>query len=144
MNKHIKQTLGKTITALSLIGFTACLGWNAVQSSLAAPVTVYATPVVSSGSNGICPGGYIGYVKYEKTTAQGWGWAPTNTVHTATDTNRADTKVEFLGRLNDTGCNQTTVSVAQPCFSTKYRFTIYFTNNVPTNSYPIELEGFSP
>lgn len=109
-----------------------------------ADVTIYATATVSSGSNGVCPGGYVGYVSYTKTTAQGWGWAPTNTVHTATDTNRTDTKVEFEGKLGDAGCNQTTVTVPHPTTSTKYRFKVYFPNNVPTNSYPLVLQGFAP
>ena len=108
--------------------------------------TVYATPVSSSGSSGSCPGSYAGYVNYTKTVAQGWGWAPTSgtTIHTATDITRTDTKVEYKGKSLDSGCNQTTVSVPDPTYSTKYRFTIYFTNNIPTNSYPIELNGFNP
>ena len=108
--------------------------------------TVYATPVTSSGTKGSCPGSYVGYVNYTKTVAQGWGWAPTSgtSIHTATDTTRTDTKVEYGGKLYDTGCNQTTVSVPDPTYSTKYRFAIYFTNNVPTNSYPVDLDGFNP
>ena len=110
------------------------------------PVTVYATPVTSGGSGGTCPGAYVGYVNYTKTAAQGWGWAPDSgtTTHTATDTNRVDTKVQYAGKLGDTSCNQTTVTVPDPTYSTKYRFTIYFTNNVPTNAYSIVLDGFNP
>lgn len=141
--KTNKTTKTLCATLIALAGFAACLGLNTVQSSFAGPVTVYAMPVASSGTNGLCPGGYVGYVAYMKTNSA-WGWAPTNTVHTATDTNRTDTKVEFNGRLKDSGCNQTTVTVPNPCPSTKYRFTIYFTNDVPTNDYPIELEGFAP
>jgi hypothetical protein len=139
MKKFISQ-LGASAVFLGLTG----LFGSGIQSSLAGPVTVFATPVVSHGTNGVCPGAYAGYVTYTKTVAQGWGWAPTNTVHTATDTNRADTKIEFDGKLLDTGCNQTTVTVPQPSPSSKYRFTIYFPNNVPTNSYPITLSGFAP
>jgi hypothetical protein len=113
-------------------------------SRLAADVVITATPVVGSGTNGTCPGGYIGYVNYTKTVANGWGWVPTNTVHTATDTNRTDTKVEFQGKSGDFGCNQTTVTIPDPTTSTKYRFNVYFTNNVPTNAYSIVLAGFNP
>jgi hypothetical protein len=113
-------------------------------SRLAADVVITATPVVSSGTNGICPGGYIGYVNYTKTVANGWGWAPTGTGHSVTDTNRTDTKVEFQGKSGDTGCNQTTVSIPDPTSSTKYRFHVYFTNNVPTNAYSLVLAGFNP
>jgi hypothetical protein len=110
------------------------------------PVTLWATPVSSSGTKGSCPGSYIGYVNYTKTVAQGWGWAPTSgtNIHTATDTTRTNTKVEYNGKNLDIGCNQTSVAVPDPTFSTKYRFTIYFTNNVPTNSYSITLDGFDP
>jgi len=139
----MKKVISQLGAGAVLIGLTGLI-WNGVQSSFAGPIIVSAVPVASSGTNGLCPGGYAGYVTYTKTAAAGWGWAPTNTVHTATDTNRTDTKVDFLGKLNDTGCNQTTVAVPQPCPSTKYRFTIYFPDNVPTNSYPILLDGFAP
>jgi len=136
MKKHLLQfTAGA-----ALLGFAIFIQ---AQSGLAA-ITINAVPTVSSGSNGVCPGSYAGYVSYTKTTAEGWGWAPTNTVHTATDTNRTDTKVVFEGKSGDSGCNQTTVTVPHPTTSSKYRFYVYFTNNVPTNSYPLVLEGFSP
>jgi len=108
---------------------------------------VYAVPVKTSGSQGTCPGSYAGYVTYTKTVSQGWGWAPSTntTVHTASDgTARPDTKIVYNGKSMDTGCAQTTVTVPDPPYSSKYRFTIYFPNNVPTNSYPIVLSGFNP
>ena len=40
------------------------------------PITVFGAPVVSSGSQGSCPGAYAGYVNYIKTVSKGWGWAP--------------------------------------------------------------------
>ena len=112
-----------------------------------ADVTVFATPVTTSGSNGFCPGSYTGYVFYSKTVANGWGWAPSTntTVFKATDGGgRTDTKVDFVGKSNDTGCNQTSVTIPNPPTSTKYRFYIYFTNSVPTTNYPIVLTGFDP
>ena len=109
-------------------------------------ITVYGLPVSSSGSQGSCPGAYAGYVNYIKTVSQGWGWAPSTntTIHTASDGNRTDTKVVYVGKFGDSGCNQTTVTVPDPTYSPKYRFTIYFPNNVPTNSYAITLTGFNP
>jgi hypothetical protein len=112
------------------------------------PITVFGTPVSGGGGSptNSCPGVYVGYVNYVKTASQGWGWVPTagTTLHTATDTNRTDTKVYYLGRYGDSGCNQTTVTVPHPTASPKYRFTVFFTNNVPTNPYPIVLDGFDP
>jgi hypothetical protein len=111
------------------------------------PITVYGTPIASGGSTtNSCPGTYAGYVNYTKTASQGWGWAPSSgtTIHTATDTNRNDTKVLYLGKAGDKDCHITTVSVPDPTVSPKYRFTIYFTNNVPTNAYGILLDGFDP
>ena len=108
------------------------------------PITVFGTPILSGGSSGGCPGHYTGYVIYSKPVSQGWGWTPTGTVHTVTDTNRTDTKVQYVGLYGDNGCNQTTVSV-NPAYSPAYQFVIYFTNNVPTNAYPmILLTGFNP
>jgi len=112
------------------------------------PVVVFGSPVVSSGSSGTCPGPYAGYVNYTKTLQQGWGWAPDTTggktIFTATDTNRTNTKIQYIGAYGDGGCNQTTVTVPNPPISPVYRFTIYFTNNVPTNAYAITLDGFKP
>jgi hypothetical protein len=110
------------------------------------PITVFGWPVTSSGSQGSCPGAYTGYVNYTKTVSQGWGWATdTNTTtHTASDQNRTDTKVVYTGKYGDINCNQTTVTIPDPTSSPKYRFSIYFTNNVPTNSYAITLTGFNP
>ncbi len=109
-------------------------------------ITVFGWPVVSGGNQGNCPGPYAGYVNYIKTVSQGWGWAPSTntTIHTASDGNRTDTKIVYGGKYGDVGCNQTTVTVPDPTYSPKYRFSIYFTNNVPTNSYAITLTGFNP
>jgi Immunoglobulin domain len=109
------------------------------------PITVYGTPLLSNGSSGGCPGHYAGYVIYSKPYSQGWGWTPTGTVHTVTDTNRTNTKVQYFGAYGDYGCAQTTVSIPNPTFSPVYEFAIYFTNNVPTNAYPmVLLTGFNP
>ncbi len=119
---------------------------NVFTALAGGPITVYGFPVFSSGSQGGCPGAYAGYVNYIKTVTQGWGWAPSTntTIHTATDANRTDTKVQYGGKFGDVGCNQTIVTVPSPTYSPKYRFTIYFPNNVPTNSYAITLVGFDP
>ncbi len=111
-------------------------------------VVVYGFPVGNSGGTGSCPGKYCGYVNYAKTGSQGWGWAPsTNTsFYSATDTNRPNTKIQYLGAYGDNGCATTTVNVPYPTLSPVYRFTIYFPTNtsVPTNAYPITLTGFNP
>lgn len=110
------------------------------------PIVVFGTPKLGSGSQGTCPGPYVGYVYYSKSLSQGWGYAPATgaTVLTATDTNRTDTKIQYLGYYGDSGCAQTTVTIPYPSFSPIYIFWIYFTNNVPTNLYPITLTGFNP
>jgi hypothetical protein len=129
-----------------MVSSAAPVGGSFLTESGSSSFTVSALPTASSGSSGSCPGSYVGYVNYTKTVAQGWGWEPSadTSVHTATDTNRADTKLYYYGKSADSGCNQTTVSVPHPAYSTKYRFTIYFTNNVPTNAYAILLDGFNP
>jgi hypothetical protein len=112
------------------------------------PITVFGLPTASSGSQGTCPGAYAGFVSYSKAVTNGWGWAPDtsngNTTFTATDTNRTDTKVQYVGEFGDNGCNQTTVTLPTSPVSPAYRFGIYFTNNVPTNAYGITLTGFKP
>jgi hypothetical protein len=112
------------------------------------PVTIFAPPVISGGKSGTCPGSYAGYVIYTKTAANGWGWAPdTNntTTFTASDGGgRLDTSVIYTGKNLDSGCALTTVTIPNPPYSPKYRFAIYFPNNVPTTNYPIVLDGFLP
>jgi hypothetical protein len=110
------------------------------------PIIVFGAPYAGSGSQGTCPGTYVGYVSYSKTISQGWGWTLVTgaTVLTATDTNRPDTKVQYFGLYGDSGCAQNKVTIPYPPFSPAYRFTIYFTNNIPTNAYPIVLTGFNP
>ncbi len=106
-------------------------------------VVVYAAPIVSSGSQGSCPGPYQGYVNYVK--SPGWGWSPASgtTTYMATDNTRTDTKVEYVGGYGDVGCHKTSVTIPYPAMSPAYRFTIYFTNNVPSTNYPITLTGFN-
>ena len=161
MEGQTKSTLILENIAIQDVGYYSCdvsNGEEAVPTRAAllnvytmsggggGPITVFGAPVFSSGSQGGCPGAYAGYVNYIKTVAQGWGWAPSagTTVHTASDGNRTDTKVQYGGKFGDIGCNQTTVTVPDPTYSPKYRFSICFPNNVPTNSYPITLVGFDP
>lgn len=113
------------------------------------PVVVFGFPLLGSGGSGSgCPGHYAGYINYTKTSQQGWGWAPDttggNNVFIASDANRTDTKVQYIGGYGDGGCNQTAVTLPTQPMSPVYRFTIYFTNNVPTNAYAITLDGFKP
>jgi len=111
-------------------------------------IVVFSMPVLSGGGSGSCPGKYCGYVNYLKTPSQGWGWSPSTgtTIYTATDTNQTTTKIQYLGDYGDSGCGQTTVTVPYPAMSPVYRFAIYFPTNtcVPTNAYPITLNGFNP
>lgn len=109
-------------------------------------VVVFATPITSTGNLGTCPGPYTGYVNYTKSPQQGWGWAPSTntTIYMASDTTRTNTKVESVGDYGDEGCNKTSVTIPYPAVSPAYRFSIYFTNNVPTTNYPITLIGFDP
>jgi len=106
-------------------------------------VVVYAQPIVSSGNQPPCPGPFKGYVNYLPTNGA-WGFTPlTNTtVFTASDTTRTNTKVEYVGAYGDSGCAKTSVTIPNPPVSPAYRFSIYFTNNVPSTNYPITLSGF--
>jgi hypothetical protein len=125
---------------------TRAASLNVLTVSPSDTITVYGTPLASGGSQGTCPGPYAGYVTYTKTVSQGWGWAPSSSPpHTASDGGgRTDTKVQYGGSYGDSGCNQTTVTLPNSPPSPKYRFAIYFPNNVPSGSYPIILTGFNP
>jgi len=108
-------------------------------------IIVYGLPKAGGGTQGTCPGKYAGYINYTKTVAQGWGWTPTTgatTLAASDGSGRTDTKIMYSGISYDSGCNQTSVTIPYPPISAKYRFTIYFPNNVPTTNYPIVLTGF--
>jgi len=155
-NVEVETTAGATVastttastrTAKATSASAMTAGVSAAGMPAGGPIIVYGTPYPGGGSQGNCPGPYAGYVNYTKTISQGWGWAPISgaRVLTATDTNRTVTKVEYVGGYGDSGCAQTTVTIPYPPFSPVYRFTIYFTNNVPTSTnYPIVLTGFNP
>jgi hypothetical protein len=111
------------------------------------PITVSGAPRASNGTINPCPGGFVGYVNYTKSISQGWGWTPISgaTTLTAADGGgRTDTKIGYVGEYGDTGCGQTLVTIPYPPPSPIYRFTIYFSNNMPTTNYPITLTGFNP
>jgi hypothetical protein len=138
---QVETTANATAASATAAGVTA----NGVLGG--GPIVVMGTPLAGHGSQGGCPGTYVGYVAYSKTISQGWGWAPTAgaTVLTAADgSGRTDTKIQYVGAYGDNGCGQTTVTIPYPPVSPVYRFGIYFTNNVPTNAYPIVLTGFNP
>jgi hypothetical protein len=139
-------TLASATTASALTANATTSGAIAASLPGGGPITVFGTPLLGGGKQGTCPGPYAGVVAYTKTVSQGWGWAPITgaTVLTAADgSGRTDTKVQYFGAYGDNGCAQTTVTIPYPPYSPVYRFTIYFTNNVPTNAYPIVLTGFN-
>jgi hypothetical protein len=123
---------GSTLSMSTLLGPNGPNGPSTV---------VYGFPVQSSGGNGNCPGKYSGYVNY--IPPSGWGFIPIAPVYSATDTNQTTTKAYYMGAYGDTGCGQTTVTI-QNLMSPQYRFSIYFPSGsqVPTNAYPIVLNGF--
>jgi hypothetical protein len=135
-----------TTTASTPAASAATSGAIAAGLPGGGPIIVFGTPLSGGGTKGSCPGPYIGFVAYTKTLSEGWGWAPIAgaTVLTATDgSGRTDTKIQYCGAYGDSGCAQTTVTIPYPPFSPVYQFGIYFTNNVPTNAYPISLTGFN-
>jgi hypothetical protein len=125
---------------------SATLNAMALLGGDGGPLTIFGIPLLGNGGQGgSCPGPFVGYVNFIKPGSQGWGWAPTAgaSVHTATDTNRTDTHLIYIGKFLDSGCGATNVTV-DPVISTKYRFTVFFPDNVPTNTYSIVLSGFNP
>ena len=136
----------KATTASALTASATTSGAIAASLPGGGPITVFGTPYAGSGSQGSCPGSYVGYVVYSKPFSQGWGWSPIPgaTVFTATDTNRTNTKIQYCGSYGDNACAQTTVTIPYPLFSPVYMFAIYFTNNIPTNAYSLVLTGFNP
>ena len=40
------------------------------------PIVVFGFPVSGKGTQGTCPGKYVGYINYTKSATNGWGWAP--------------------------------------------------------------------
>lgn len=145
LTSGLTSTLNSTLTSGTRL-LTRTL--SALDLGGGGTITVFGAPVMSNGGSGNCPGRYSGYVNFTKPMSQGWGWVPSTNapVHTATDGNRSDTKIQFAGAYGDNNCGQSTVTVPNPALSPVYRFSIYFPvgSQVPTNAYPITLTGFDP
>lgn len=141
------STSSTTTTSSTSTTSTTSTTANTVVADGNASITVLGTPVLGSGSQGSCPGSYIGYVHYSKSISDGWGWSPKSgaTTLTAADgSGRTDTKILYFGLYGDMGCAQTMVTIPYPPLSPAYQFWIYFTNNVPdSKNYPIILTGFN-
>jgi len=141
---YMKKHTLKSIVMAACAGLFLTAGINTYGDT---SVVVYATPIASNGNQGSCPGPYTSYVNFTKSVSQGWGWKPSTntTIHIAANGgDRPDVKVEFVGKRLDSGCSPESVLVPDPAYSTAYRFTIYFTNGVPSTNYPITLTGFDP
>ncbi len=117
------------------------------------PLTVYGSPVISSGGSGDCPAAYVAYVNYRKSATAGWGWVADhglgNITHSATDRNFTDTQVQAVGIIDDRFCQPTAVPNTHPGAPSPEditnRFTIYFrVSHTSPNPYPLTLDGYKP
>jgi len=146
MNKQNKQTLGKTLTALSLIGFTACIAW---ATPIIQNQTIGFTPQ-NSGTGSGCPGIWTGYAKMTNTTDGTFSiQPPTNIVvisGTLKDASGLPSPYVSVACVKnpDTGekwCD--TNSVTFPATnSAKYTLTVYVKSPLPppTNTQPMNLQ----
>lgn len=141
MNKHIKRNLGKTITALTLIGFTACL---ALADQQAIPFIPQ-----NSGSGSGCPGTWTGYAKMTNVTdGTFWITPPTNVISgTLTDASgfaSPYSSVAYVKSKNHLGLSWCgTNSVTFSATNTdKYSLTVYVKSPVPppTNGQPVNVQ----
>ena len=114
------------------------------------PLTVWSTPPPGgSGSGSVCPYPYVGYISYyvpcpPPADARCGFTLNSDTPKTAQDT-RTDTKIKFFGKtFNNNGCGTSGFVSVSPLNSTSYKFCVYFPSNVPTNAYPLTLNGFNP
>ena len=122
-------------------------------AALAGDIVIYPNGINTNRIVGTsCPNGtFIASATYARTLSNGWGWAPdTNnfSAFSASYTNQSGVVVQFNGKSGDIGCNTNTVSIANPPYSPKYRFTVYWPvgSAVPTstNNAPLILPGFLP
>ncbi|HTL74217.1 MAG TPA: hypothetical protein VL863_13020 [bacterium] len=143
MNKHIKRNLGKTITTLSLIGFTAGLAWAADTINQSIPCTYQ-----NSGSGSGCPGTWTGYAKMTN-TVDGTFWIdpPTNVVSgTLTDASgfaspySSVASVKSKNHLTEKWCDTNSVTFTATN-TDKYSLTIYVKSPMPppTNGQPMNI-----
>lgn len=142
MINKTKWNLGKTITALTLIGFTASLAWAAQQNeNQTRPFTVQ-----SSGSGSGCPGTWTGYAKMTN-GAGAFAITPPTNATSGTFTDASGFAAPYVSvacvKRNDlvTWCE--TNSVTFPATNSKtYQLTVYVKSPVPppTNGQPMNLQ----
>lgn len=119
---------------------------------LAGDIVIYPNGIVTGTGPNCIGGSYAGYAVYARTLSNGWGWAPDtngNTVFTATYTNNVTLNLQSAGKNGDVICSTSnSLQIANPPFSTKYRFTIFFHNasQIPTstNQCGLVLHNFLP
>ncbi len=123
-----------------------------ISTALAGDIVIYPTGFATNTGPNCIGGTYAGYANYLKPISQGWGWAPdTNnfTTFTATYTNNPLLNLQSVGKSGDLICSPTNfVQIANPPYSSKYRFTIYFHSvaDIPhsTNDAGLVLHNFLP
>lgn len=140
MNQTTKRNLGKIVTVLSLIGFTACVAL-ADQLNQTIPFTQQ-----TGGSGSGCPGAYKGMAKMTNAAGTYWITPPTNAVSgTFTDASGFSSPYVSVAYVQ---CNNFsswcgTNSVTFPATNTaQYSFVVYVKSPLPppTNGQPMNLQ----
>ncbi len=114
------------------------------------PMTVWSTPPPGgSGSGTGCPYPYVGYINYYVPCPPPplrCGFTTNSDIpKTAQDITRTDTKIKFFGtKFGNNGCGTGGSVTVSPLDSSSYKFTVYFPSAVPTDAYPLQLNGFNP
>lgn len=101
-------------------------------------------PSITAGTPGTaCGMTYVGYGNYIK-SAPAFGWTQAGGSGTVKDVTRSNTKIVWLDHLTQFGCGSGTGVTIPYMSGSKFRFTLYVSNNVPTGPYPLLLTGFNP
>lgn len=85
-------------------------------------------------------GSYIGYANYYGSEGE-WGYSlETNMTRHILYSDRTNAIVSYLSRVGLYDCDISQITVP-PAQIPRYRATVFFPDNLPTNSYPLHLKG---
>ena len=137
----------KLLSILIAIALCGCASHSPTSGPTAGTIkTLLIQPYPTNVYSGALPcGGTTLSIKYSKTIANGWGWAPvvTNVIIQAQVWQQPTMPIQYFGSSGDSGCGIGAVNIPKPPYSAFYEFAVGFNSGQQTTNLPVALFGFT-
>lgn len=131
-----------TIAILATLAFTSCQSQTNQSPLLLSQTNVITSTTWQATSGTACGKGYVGFYRFQKTIAQGWGYTTNTRPYIVVWTNGV--MLSIAGKFGDTATACTspyTIPTNWP--DPAFRFGLYFTNPVPASA-SLTIIGLNP